>query len=335
MLPIQFGYRAEQEGHQPSRLLELARLAHKVGFQFMPISDHFHPWFHSGAAAGFAWTWISAAAATVPEIRLGPLVAAPIGRYHPAIIAQAFATMDEMFPRRFFLGLGTGEAMNEAPLGFPWPKFEERLDRLKESVEIIRALWSSDFVKYEGKFYSLNGANLYTKPRTRIPIYLAANGPKAAALVGECADGYVTIAPMLPKFKELWSIVERTAKDAGRDPASISKHIELWVSYSEDYDNALKAARKWKSGLIPDVFNSSIYDPRELEKRGNEYSDLELSRVWTIVTHGEELIKKAEDAIAMGFNEIEFHSASTSEEKFLDVCGKNVLPYLLPRYRNA
>jgi coenzyme F420-dependent glucose-6-phosphate dehydrogenase len=301
----------------------------------MPVSDHFHPWFHSGAAAGFAWTWISAAAATVPEIRLGPLVATPIGRYHPAIIAQAFATMDEMFPGRFFLGLGTGEAMNEVPLGFPWPKFEDRLERLKESVEIIRALWSSDFVKYEGKFYSLNGANLYTKPRTRIPIYLAANGPKAAALVGEYGDGYVTINPMLPKFKELWSIIEQTAKGAGRDPASITKHIELWVSYSEDYDKALKAARKWKSGLIPDVFNSPIYDPRELEKRGNEYSDLELSRVWTIVTHGEELIKKAEDAIAMGFNQIEFHSASTSEEKFLDVCGKNVLPYLVPRYRNA
>jgi len=301
----------------------------------MPVSDHFHPWFHSGAAAGFAWTWISAAAATVPEIRLGPLVATPIGRYHPAIIAQAFATMDEMFPGRFFLGLGTGEAMNEVPLGFPWPKFEDRLERLKESVEIIRALWSSDFPRYEGRFFSLNGANLYTKPRTRIPIYLAANGPKAAALVGEYADGFATINPMLPKFKELWSIIERTARDAGRDPASISKHIELWVSYSEDYAKALKAAGKWKSGLIPDVFNSHIYDPRELEKKGDEYSDLELSRVWTIVTHGEQLIKTAEDAIAMGFNEIEFHSASPSEEEFLDVCGKDVLPYLVPRYRNA
>jgi coenzyme F420-dependent glucose-6-phosphate dehydrogenase len=299
----------------------------------MPISDHFHPWFHSGAAGGFAWTWISAAAATVPEIKLGPMVAAPIGRYHPAIIAQAFASMDEMFPGRFFLGLGTGEAMNEVPLGFSWPKFEERLERLKESVEIIRALWSSDFVKYGGRFYSLSGANLYTKPRTRIPIYLAANGPKAAALVGKYADGYVTISPTLPRFKELWSIIERAAKNAGRDPAKISRHIELWVSYNEDYDKAVKAARKWKSSLIPDVFNSPIYDPRELEKKGNEYSDLELATVWTVVTGAEEVIKKAQDAIAMGFNEIEFHS--TNEEKFLDVCGKSVLPYLVPRYRNA
>jgi len=249
MLPIEFGYRAEQEGHPPSRLLELARLTEKAGFQFMPISDHFHPWFHTGAAAGFAWTWISAAAAMIPNIRLGPMVVAPIGRYHPAIIAQSFATMDEMFPGRFFLGLGTGEAMNELPLGFPWPSFEERLERLRESVEIIRTLWSSDFVKYEGKFYSLKGANLYTKPRTRIPIYIAAHGSRTAALVGKFADGFATINAF-PKFNELWSIIERTAIEAGRDPATIAKHTELFVSYAADYEQAVSAERKWKPVML-------------------------------------------------------------------------------------
>ncbi len=225
--------------------------------------------------------------------------------------------------------------MNEVPLGYPWPKFEERLERLKESVEIIRALWSKDFVKYEGKYFSLSGANLYTKPRTSIPIYLAANGPKTAALVGQCADGYVTINPTLVRFKELLSIIERKARDAGRDPAKISKHIELFVSYGDDHDKAVKAARKWKSGLIPDVFNSRIYDPRELERRGNEYSDSELAQVWTVVTSGEEVIKKAEDAIRMGFNEIEFHSASENEERFLSVCKQDVLPYLMAEYQKA
>jgi coenzyme F420-dependent glucose-6-phosphate dehydrogenase len=298
----------------------------------MPISDHFHPWFHTGAAGGFAWAWISAAAASVPRIRFGPMVVAPIGRYHPAIIAQSFATMDEMFPGRFFLGLGTGEAMNEVPLGFPWPNFEERLERVRESVEIIRALWSSDFVKYEGRYYSLNGANLYTKPRTGIPIYLAANGPKAAALVGQYADGYATVSLTFNRFRELWSIIERTAKRTGRDPAKISKHIELFICYGEDYDEAVKAARKWRSGLIPDVFNSRIYDPRELEERGSKYLDSELAKVWTPVTSKEGIVKLAEDAIAMGFNEIEFHCASGDEEGFLEVCGKDVLPYLVTEY---
>jgi coenzyme F420-dependent glucose-6-phosphate dehydrogenase len=332
VLPIEFGYRAEQEGHQPSVLLNLARSAQRAGFTFMAISDHFHPWFHTGAAGGSAWTWIAAAAASVPDMRFGPMVVTPIGRYHPAIIAQSFATMDEMFPGRFFLGLGTGEAMNEVPLGCAWPRFEERLERVKESVEIIRALWSEDFVKYKGRYYSLSGANLYTKPRTSIPIYLAANGPKAAALVGQYADGYVTISPTLTRFKELWSIIERTAKDTGRDPAKIRKHIELFVCYGADYDEAVKAARKWKSGLIPDVFNSRIYDPRELEKRGSRYPDSELAKAWTAVTSKEEIVKIADDAIAMGFNEIEFHCASADEEGFLEVCRKDVLPYLVAEY---
>ncbi len=333
MLAIRFGYRAEQEGHQPSRLLKLARLAHLAGFEFMPISDHFHPWFHKGAAGAFAWSWISAAAALVPTMKFGPMVAAPIGRYHPAIIAQAFATMDEMFPGRFFLGLGTGEAMNEFPLGFKWPKFEERLRRLKETLEIIRALWTSDFVDYRGNFYNLKKANLYTKPKSEIPIYVVANGPKSAVLAGTYGDGYGTIDTMRSKFKELWGVIERAAKKAGRDPAKISRNIELFVSYNEDYDKALKSTRKWKSGLIPNVFNLPIYDPRDLERKGNQHSDSELSEVWTITTESEQLIKKAEDAIAIGFNEIQFHSASPSEEEFLSICKKEVLPYLLKRYR--
>ena len=331
MQAIEFGYRAEQEGHQPSVLLRLARLAQQAGFKFMPISDHFHPWFHTGAAGGFAWAWISAAAASVPYLRLGPLVAAPIGRYHPAVIAQAFATMDEMFPGRFFLGLGTGEAMNEVPLGYPWPEFEERLERLKEAVEVIRLLWSKDFVTYKGKYYSLNGANLYTKPSAKIPIYLAANGPTTAALVGQCADGYVTITPTLIRYKKLWSIIERTARKNGRDPAKIRKHIELFLAYGADHDRAVKAARKWKSGLIPAVFDSGIYDPRELEERGNKYGDSELAKVWTVVTNKDEIIKKAEDAIKLGFDEVEFHCVG-SEEEFLEVCREEVLPYLVSEY---
>jgi len=332
MLPILFGYRAEEEGYQPSRLIELAKLAHEAGFEFMPISDHFHPWFHTGAAGGFAWSWISAAAALVPELRFGPMIAATTGRYHPAIVAQAFATMDEMFPGRFFLGLGTGEAMNEVPLGFRWPKFDERLSRLKESVEIIRRLWGSEFVSYEGKFYSLKGANLYTKPRSGIPIYIVANGPKSAVLVGRYGDGFGTVDSMMSKFGGLWTIIERSAREVGRDPDKISRNIELWVSYDKDYHRALKSAGKWKSGLIPNVFNLPIYDPRELERLGNQHTDSEIAEVWTIATSAEGLIKKAEQAIRIGFNEVQFHSASPSEEEFLDLCGTEVLPYLKETY---
>ena len=332
---IQFGYRAEAEGHQPDELLRFAALAQSFGFDFVPISDHFHPWFHTNAASPFAWSWISAAAATIPNIRLGTIVTAPIGRYHPAVIAQAFATMDAMFPDRMFLALGTGEAMNDSPLGYPWPKFPERLERLKESLEIIHSLWASDFVNYSGEYYTLKDAKLYTKPKGRIPIYVAANGPQAARLVGKYADGYATIDPLMGNIKNLWPIIDGAAKEAGRDASQLTKNVELFFSYCQNYDEALASARRWKSGLIPNILNLPIRDPRELERRGNEISDDELAKVWTITTEAEPIIKKAEEAISLGYNEIQLHSASPSEENFLQICNRDVLPQLKQEFSST
>jgi coenzyme F420-dependent glucose-6-phosphate dehydrogenase len=332
VFPILVGYHAEAEGHQPSELLNLALEAHRSGFDFIAISDHFHPWFHTHAASCFAWSWISAAAATVPKVKLGPLVSAAIGRYNPALIAQSFATMDEMYPGRFFLGLGTGEAMNEIPVGIPWPKFGERLQRLKETVEIIRALWTKEFVDYQGQYYSLKGANLYTKPRTKIPIYIPASGPKSAALVGSHADGYATVDHLLPRFNEIWRAIESSAKKAGRDPLAITKNVELFVSYDKDYSKALSSTRKWKPVLIPHVINQPIYDPRQLESYGSKIDDSEIEKTWAIVTSAEQLIKKVESVISIGFNEVQFHSSSPSEEEFMRVCSKEVLPYLKSTY---
>jgi len=325
---IEFGYRAEAEGHQPDNLLKYATLAQRVGFDFIPISDHFQPWFHTNAACPFAWSWISAAAATIPQVRFGTIVTAPIGRYHPAVIAQAFATMDAMFPNRIFIALGTGEAMNDSPMGYPWPRFPERLERVKESLEIIRQLWTSDLVNYSGQYYTLKDARLYTKPKGRVPILVAANGPHAAALAGKYADGYATIDPLMDNIKNEWPIIEQAAKHAGRDPSGFRKNVELFFSYSEDYDAALASAGRWKPALIPDILNLPVADPRELERRGKQVSDEELKRTWTITTDAGDILRKAERAVALGFNEIQFHSASPSEEEFLEMCSKDILPHL-------
>jgi len=332
MLPITFGYHAEAEGHPPSELLKLALQAHHSGFEFIAISDHFHPWFHTKASSCFALSWISAAAATVPKVKLGPMVSAAIGRYNPALIAHAFATMDEMYPGRFFLGLGTGEAMNEVPLGVPWPNFGERLQRLKETVEIVKALWTTDFVDYRGEYYSLKGANLYTKPRAKIPIYIAASGPKTAALVGKYADGYETVDHLLPKFREIWGAIASFAKKAGRDPEVISKDMELFVSYDKDYSKALSSPLRWKPVLIPNVLNQPICDPRQLEHLGSQIDDSEIKKTWTIATDAEQLINKAESVISIGCNEVQFHSFSPSEDEFMRVCSEEVLPYLKSTY---
>jgi len=331
-MPIQFGYRAEAEGHQPTDLLRYAELARKFGFDFIPISDHFQPWFNSNAASPFAWAWISAAAATIPDVRFGTIVTAPIGRYHPALIAQAFATMDAMFPGRIFIALGTGEAMNDSPLVYPWPKFPERLERMRESLEIIHQLWNSEFVNYSGTYYKLKDAKLYTKPKAKIPIYVAANGPNAATLVGKYADGYATVDPTMNNIKKLWPIIDGAARDAGRDANKLAKNIELFVSYADDYGRAMDSASRWKSVLIPNILNLPIADPRELERQGNQFSDDELAKVWTITTDPEDIIKKAEYAISLGYNEIQFHSASPSEEDFLNMCHTSVLPYLKQKF---
>jgi len=327
---VQFGYRAEAEGHQPDDLLKYAALAQQIGFDFIPISDHFQPWFHTRAACPFAWSWISAAAATIPSVRFGTIVTAPIGRYHPAVIAQAFATMDAMFPGRIFIALGTGEAMNDSPLGYDWPKFEERLERVKESIEIIQQLWTENFVDYTGKYYTIKKANLYTKPKTRIPLYVAANGPKAAELVGKYADGYATTDPVKENIKQLWPIIARAAESAGRDASKLSKNVELFVSYSKNYDDALASTRRWKSGLIPNILDLPVADPRELERLGNQVSDSELANAWTITDDPKDIVEKAHRAIDLGYNEIQLHSASPSEEEFLRICKDEVLPQLKP-----
>jgi len=150
----------------PSCLLDFAIIAEKQGFDFICISDHFHPWFHKGGHAGHAWIWLGAAGARTRNMRLGTGVTASLFRYHPAIIAQAFATLDELYPGRIFLGMGTGEAMNEVPVGYKWQQHQERLERTMEAITIIRFLWSSEFVNFEGKFYHLR-TRIFTRNQRR------------------------------------------------------------------------------------------------------------------------------------------------------------------------
>lgn len=211
-------------------------------------------------------------------------------------------------------------------------EFRRKARPPKESLEIIRKLWASDFVSYNGEHYTLTDVNLYTKPKGHIAIYVAADGPKAAVLVGQYGDGLATIDRVMSRFGELWKIIDQSAKDAGRDPANISRNIELFISYDRDYEQALGSIRKWKFMLIPNILSLRIHDPRELERRGQEDPDSELTNSWTIATSGEDLIRKAEEAIAVGFNEIEFHSSSPSEQEFIGVCGKEVLPYLREKH---
>lgn len=327
MSPI-LGYKTCHEQYQPAKLLRHAVLADKYGFETLWTSDHFHPWVHTGAAGGFAWVWMASAAERTKNMKIGTAVTAPIIRYHPAIVAQAFATLAYMYPKRIFLGLGAGEALNESPLGHVWPSPKQRVEMLEEAIIVIRKLWDHSFVSFEGKYYRLRKANLYTKPDKPIKIYVAAGGPRVAELAGRHADGLLVGPGNLERPEKLFRAFENGAKKAGKDPASLEKVAEIPVSYDEEYEAALKACKFWAGSMFPAFFKYDISDPREIEAHGRLVGNEILAKRWIVATTAEEHIKRVERYVEANFNHLYFMSSSPDETKFIKFYGEKVLPHL-------
>ena len=331
---LKIGYGAEHEQYQPLPLLDHAVEAEKAGFDSVWTSDHFHPWAHTNAASGFSWVWMAALAERTKRVEIGTGVMCPTLRYHPAIVAQAFATLRNMYPGRIFVGLGTGEAMNEVPLGYTWPPFKERAERLEEAIKVMKLLWSRSFVNFKGKYYRLRKANLYTKPSSPPPIYVAASGPTVAEIAGRYADGFLTIGIAEKQYRSvLLPAMEKGAKSAGRDSDKIIKAMEVLVSYDEDFDKALAAVRFWAGALMPVMFMSGIYDPRVVEEHGHLVGDRQLAEHWLIGTKPEDHIRRLEKYIKMGFEHIYVVSSSPDEIKTLKMYAKDVLPYIRSAYK--
>jgi len=312
-------------------LIRHARMAVDAGFSMVWVADHFHPWFHTEAHESNAWVWMAAAMGEVKDVPFGTFVTAPILRYHPGIVAQAFATMQSIYGDRVILGLGSGEAMNEMPLGYKWPSVKERKERMNEAIEIIRRLWGEEFVTYHGKYYSLDGANLYMK--ANIPIYLAAFGPKMGKLAGSIADGLITsVRPFEYFTNTLFPAVSEGAKAFGKTLDDITKVLEIDVSWSDDYESAIASTRRWKAGLLPNLFEDPIADPRVIEKMGlDSVPDKALEEIYVISTNPEDHIKKIESAFSCSFDHVCLFSSSPDEDKTIDMYAKKVLPYFTQR----
>jgi coenzyme F420-dependent glucose-6-phosphate dehydrogenase len=268
---------------------------------------------------------MTAALAKTKNIPFATAVTSPLFRYHPAIVAQSFATMELIFGRRVILGVGTGEAMNEVPLGFQWPKLKERRERLVEAVKIMRALFTGEFVSLIGKYYSIREASLYMK--SRVPIFIAGFGPKMARIAGELGDGFITVIKPLEYVRNtLFPALTEGTRAEGRSFEDVTKVIELDVSYHEDYDKAIEPLRFWAATLLPEMFTEAISDPREIEKRGKSITDSQIAQAYLIGTSPEDFIKKIEDAFKSGFDHVYVQSSSPDEIKFLEMFGKDVLP---------
>ena len=323
------GFNACPDMVEPERLIRLCQRAEKAGFGAIWVSDHFHPWFHTNATEYNTWVWMGAAMQQV-KIPFGTAVTAPILRYHPAITAQAFATMEALFGKRVILGIGTGEAMNEVPLGDPWPKYPERRDRLIESVQMMKALWKGGFVDYDGRYYKLKAANLYMK--ADVPIVMSAMGPKMSRVVGEYGDGVITSAKTPEYIKEvIFPNVSEGAKKSGRTLHDLLKVVEIDMAYDRDYGRAIKAVRKWAATLINEMFTTDISDPREIEERGRSVSDEELAKVFPVATDENEFIRRIEQYFGCGFDHVYVQLNTFDDEGAIDLFQKRVLPYFESR----
>jgi coenzyme F420-dependent glucose-6-phosphate dehydrogenase len=328
---LRIGYKASAEQFGPNELLDFSCTAEAVGFDSVFISDHFQPWKHTGGHAPSSIPWLGALGARTKRIVMGTSVMTPTFRYHPAIVAQAFATLAVMFPGRLVLGLGSGESLNEVPaLGLTWPGFKERSARLRESVALMRRLWNEERVTFEGQYYRTEKATLYDRPSTPVPVYLAASGPTVARMAGEIAEGYICTSG---KARELYkdTLLPNVAAGlaaAGRKDDSIDRMIEMKVSFDTDHQRALGDTKHWAALALSAEEKMSVEDPVELENLAAALPVERAATRWIVSTDPDEHVAKIKSYVDLGFRHLVFHAPGPDQNRFLRLYGEQVLARL-------
>ena len=327
---IRFGYKASNEQFAPTELLGYGVLAEECGFDSVFVSDHLQPWRHDGGHAPFAMTWLGALGARTERVTIGTSVLTPTFRYHPAIVAQAFATLGCLFPGRVVLGMGTGESMNEVPLGIEWPDGKERFARFREAVRLIRELWTGERVTFEGEYYRTDKATIYDRPDEPVPLYLAASGPAATRFAGRQGDGYITTSGKDPELYTgtLLPAVREGAEKAGRDVADIDMMIEVKVSFDHDRDAAMEATRFWGALGLSAEQKSGVEDPVEMQRLADGLSVEQTAKRFIVSTDPDEHVEKIKTYVDLGFNHLVFHAPGPDQASFLRRYGDEILPRL-------
>ncbi|MEU8615284.1 glucose-6-phosphate dehydrogenase (coenzyme-F420) [Actinoplanes sp. NPDC048791] len=330
---IRFGYKASAEQFAPRELLRYGIQAEQQGFDSVFVSDHLQPWRHDGGHAPAALPWLGALATSTERVLLGTSVLTPTFRYHPAVVAQAFATLGCLAPGRVILGVGSGESLNEVPLGLKWPDGKERFARLKEAVTLIRQLWTEDRVTFEGTFYRTELATIYDKPEQPVPIYIGASGPAATRLAGRIADGFITTSG---KGSELYTdtllpAVREGAEKANRSLDDVDLMIEVKVSFDPDLERARNDTQYWGALALSPEEKTGVEDPIEMQRRADALSvDRTVSR-WICSADPDEHAAKVTEYLDMGFKHLVFHAPGPDQDRFLRVYGEQILPRLRDR----
>jgi coenzyme F420-dependent glucose-6-phosphate dehydrogenase len=330
-MALRLGYKASAEQFGPRELLDFAVQAEACGFDSVVVSDHFQPWRHTGGHAPFSFAWLGAVGARTERVMLGTSVVTPTFRYHPSVVAQAMATLGVLFPGRVMLGIGTGESLNEvAPTGIEWPEFRERFARLRESVTLMRRLWSEDFVSYDGTYYKTRNATIYDRPADGVPLYIAAGGPQMARYAGRVGDGFICTSGKGAELyrDQLLPALAEGAREAGRDADKLDKMIEVKVSYDTDLQRALDDTRLWGALALSGDEKVGVEDPREMERLADALPTERTASRWIVSTNAEEHVQQIKFYIDLGFTHLVFHAPGNDQSRFIHLYAEQVLPLL-------
>jgi coenzyme F420-dependent glucose-6-phosphate dehydrogenase len=332
-VPLRLGYKASAEQFAPRELLDFAVEAERHGLEILAISDHFQPFRHTGGHGPACLPWLGALGERTERALLGTSVLTPTMRYHPSMIAQAFATLALLNPGRIFLGVGTGESLNETPAtGVEWPGAKERRQRLAEAIRLMRMLWNEERVTFEGDYYRTLKATVYDRPEEPVPIYVAASGPLAAKLAGRAGDGFIVTSGKSPDlYGELNAAMEEGAVAAGRNPADVARMIEIKVSYDHDLEFAREACRYWAPLALTPEQKRDVEDPIEMERLADENPDIAQSR-FIVSNDPDEVVERIGDYVALGFEQLVFHAPGPDQLRFLDQFAADVVPRLRERF---
>jgi coenzyme F420-dependent glucose-6-phosphate dehydrogenase len=331
---IKLGYKASAEQFGPVELLRFTTFAEECGFDTAFVSDHFQPWRHDGGHAPSSLAWLGAAAARTRRILLGTSVLTPTFRYHPTMVAQAFATLGAMFPGRIVLGVGTGESLNEVPaIGLEWPEAKERFARLREAVTLIRRLWSEDRVTFEGTYYRTIKATIYDRPAAMVPIFIAAGGPQVARYAGRAGDGMICTSGKAPGLysEQLLPAVAAARAEAGRDGEPFTRMIEMKVSFDSDGQAALQATRHWGCLALSAEEKLSVDDPLEMQRLADALPVERTASRFIVSTDPDEHVERIMAYVGLGFDHLVFHAPGPDQERFLELYAAQVLPRLRAR----
>jgi coenzyme F420-dependent glucose-6-phosphate dehydrogenase len=327
---IRFGYKASAEQFGPRELIGFGALAERLGFDSVFISDHFQPWRHDGGHAPAALPWLGAMLASTERVAVGTSVLTPSFRYHPALIAQAFATLGCLAPGRVILGVGSGESLNEAPLGIAWPEQKERFARLKEAVTLIQRLWAEERVTFEGEFFRTDRATIYDRPDRPVPIYIAGAGPAASRLAGRIADGFITTSGKGRQLYEetLLPAVREGAGKAGRTVDDLDLMIEVKVSFDPELARAREDTRYWGALALAPEEKTGVDDPIEMQRRADALPAERTASRWIVSDEPAEHARRVREYLELGFRHLVFHAPGPDQERFLRLYGEQILPRL-------